>query len=89
MCQVTRSTRDTPILHGCFVKIFTRCGIERKKSGTQLRPAFFAIGLASPANPGYMARSRLMRSSIGGWVLNRLASFLPLKGLTMNMWAVD
>jgi len=34
---------------------------------------------------GCMERRRLMRSSIGGWVLKRLAKLLPARGLTMNM----
>ena len=34
-----------------------------------------------------MARSRRMRSSSGGWVLNSPPKLTPLSGLTMNMWA--
>ena len=30
-----------------------------------------------------------MRSSTGGWVLNRPAKLTPFSGLTMNMWAID
>ena len=40
------------------------------------------------AQAAAMVRRRRTRSSIGGWVLNHLARPPPLRGLTVNMWAV-
>ncbi len=36
-----------------------------------------------------ISSSRAIRSSIGGWVLKRERTPPPLRGLTINMWAVE
>lgn len=63
-----------------------------KKTKRRVKPLRFVEATKAEkwaCEGGYMAFSRLIRSSMGGWVLKRLARFFPRKGLTMNMWAVD
>jgi hypothetical protein len=46
-------------------------------------------GTSGPGYIGLMLRRRAMRSSIGGWVLKRFIKERPVRGFTMNMWAVE